>query len=459
MTDVLDSILIAIKANGETLVDIHETLELAGAEAHMQSHMQSHTNLGAITLMGSPSPRVVPLSYMLLEQQLYALGAPMGVLIGGLFFGAPIKPGGLTSWTAHDWSKKTMTVRDYGRNSQASSIFLEYTYLGMDQDASEYSRGDEKVMARSTGEVPGKAYLIDLAGEEAGEPDFEFERETSVSLSASSSTEMDHTTEIDVGVKSDTKATVGGDAEGGKLEQEIEATFGYKDSDETAKTEAHDKTTTETIKIAQAFESGSDHLAVVDEDDIHSDTKRGWHGVTDYAITLRIPLSGTIGNQVKDEWGWDRELSWYPVAAEMRRGSRYSEKNGYAVWSWADMSELLSTLDGTDTELPNMVNYGTSRWFAGSAGRWANNSSYRHDMTAARDAIADGQKSRRIDFDGTEHRDYKSAPRFTVSDVTGQDIDALIEAHGATRVTREGEELPGGASALPGPGGQDGPGE
>ena len=283
-----------------------------------------------------------------------------------------------------------------------------------------------------------------LTGEPADAEALAFEREESVTLDDSSTTVMSHSTEIDVGLKSDTKVTIGGDAEGGKLEQEIEATFGYKDADEESKEEAHDKSQTESVKIAEACRSGRATLITVDSEDIRSTTPRGWHGVPVYSLSFSVYKTDRIHEASHDigyhgdynaTW-WDQRndpAAFYPAAKRMLRGKRYSEKDGYGIWTWDEWDDFLAWLDGNDTEMPDFFGTPCDKWPGIGMFRSDLKEPWKKVIPAARGYLNDTGKQR-IDLDGVEHRSYKQGAHVRVADVTGQDLDKVMHDNGAENI-------------------------
>ena len=110
----------------------------------------------------------------------------------------------------------------------------------------------------------------------------------------------------------------------------------------------------------------------------------------------------------------------------MRHGSRYKEFNApvdlslsdqktgrWGRWTWPNWDAFLSFIDGTDTDLPNMID----RYPARTSGV----------VKALHDP-----SHRRIDLDGIEHRDYEEGARVKVAQVDKGDLDDVIQKHGIT---------------------------
>ena len=440
-TNVQEEILAALQANGEKLEEIHESIELSGGARrkptepspgldclHQHLDVQWFTSgwrcdhCGTVVYfdalaqppheLASP-PKTITLSSLLRDQQQHSLGDPLRVLFGILFFNVAQ----ISWWSARDWSKHEMVWH----SADQLGFKLTYTYKGMNPDASGFHSGAEKVLTDTDYEEPGLAWLIDLTAETTDDNPLGFEREESVTLEQSSSTEMTHSTEIDIGIKN--TLTIGGEEAGVKLEDSIETAFDYKDADEEKKATAQSQSRTQSVKIETSFDPPSAHLAEVISQAIRSNTMRGWHGVTEYGIKIEVPL----------DYYYSGERSWYPAVFKMIGDHRYKHvtrgSKSYGQWEWKNWLDFLAWLDGSDTE-SGLYGHDAAHWPVANLGGWT------HALQRARDDIADGQKSRRIDLDGIEHRDYKSGARFRVSDVTGQDLDAIARRRGAQIVTR-----------------------
>ena len=420
----------------EKLEEIKQALEL-GSRASMSTGvlaMGSHTRVGA-------SRETILLSGMLRRQQESYVARYIGDIVAFIFFGMQV------TFSAYWWSKADMKFGyrfsddPSGLGPDDLDMVINFKYLGMSQTDSGYHRGDEKVLSNQPYPQPGKAWLIDLTGEPASAEALAFEREESVTLDDSSTTVMSHSTEIDVGAKVDTKATIGGDAEGGKLEVEVEATFGYKDADEESKEDAHDESETEAVKIAEACRSSRATLVTVDSEDIRSITPRGFHGVPVYSVEFsvykidRYARAAKLAGRSSYEAAWWNQRhdsgAFYPAAKLMLRGSHFKDDGDWCHWSF-EWDELLAWGDGNDPEMPDFFNKPVEQW-PGLGMRHEAGDAYSKTIPAAFGYLNDAKKQR-IDFDGVEHRSYKQGAHIRVADVTGQDLDKVMHDNGAENI-------------------------
>ena len=356
--------------------------------------------------------KVIPLSYVLRQQQ---LKSDMAKAMGALWEGILQKYPTYIEWHADDWTKNSMQLWvNSGTYLPDIDFRVTYKYNGVVQDQSGFTRGTEKVLSSNDFEQPGKAWLVDLSQSE--EP-LSFQRQESVSLSKGSETTMDHTTEIDVGTEAEQKATIGGAETGGSLEAGIKESFGYEDTKENSQTEARSKDTSEGTTIDEECPEYAVTLITINSEEIHSDTPRGWHGPADYGVTVEAPIEGILSEPTNYSAG--------PNFANMRHGPRYKEFTGpvnlslsdqptgrWGRWTWPNWDAFLSFLDGTDTDLPLMVDKRPCSDYV---------SGVLHDPS-----------DRRIDLDGVEHRDYEEGARVKVAQVDKGDLADVIKKHGIT---------------------------
>ena len=384
------------KAN-ELLDAIHSAIELSGAPRSEREGI------------GDDPPRVVTLSYLLFKQQSeygQNLGGAMSTILGYLFLGTTVEdvisyPSG---WQTGHWSKDRMHL-----SADAERLEITYTYKGIDPDKSAFDIGTEKRLSETPYEQKGAGYLIDLSEDDSP---LAFEREESVTLEQSSTVEITDGMEIDVG----TEAEISGSIPGTGLEAKISASFGYKDTHEEKQAREQSRSQSTTAKIALEAEARKVTRVGVISNAVHSETPKGWHGTVDYKITITAPLRG-------DNAIW-LEPAWSPIGYLLGQGKRFSEQGGRASWTWENMNEWLSFLDGTDTEMRAFIDRGVSTWPS------APKSDIPTDLLVnARELIRNGPLSRHVSVDGIDVRDYKEGADIDVEDVTGQDIDAVAQAH------------------------------
>ena len=371
------------------------------------------------------SERVIPLSYMLRQQQLGGtLAEAMGELCTVLFekyptyleWHAAADSSPVNRGLTPDWTKEVMSLWANAGGSLPGLLFkVTYKYNGVVNDESGYSRGTEKILSSNDFEQPGKAWLIDLSQSE--EP-LSFQRSESVTLSESSSTEMDHTTEIDVGTEAEQKATIGGAETGGSLEAGIKESFGYEDTKEEDQTAARSKDKSEGTTIDEECPEYQVTLITINSEEIHSDTPRGWHGPADYGVVIDAPIEGFLSEPQNYSAGIN--------FGNMRHGARYHEYSAaipqlslsdaptgrWGRWSWPNWDAFLSFIDATDTELPLMLN--------------------RSPVSTHAAGLLHDPAHRRIDLDGIEHRDYEEGARVKVAQVDAGDLSDVIQRHGIT---------------------------
>ena len=259
----------------------------------------------------------------------------------------------------------------------------------------------------------GAGYIIDLSKDD--QP-LAFEREETVTLDESSSLQMTHTTEMDLG----TEAEFGGSIPGTGFEAKVKQTFNYKDANEEQKARSQSQGHSVSAKIALEAEPLRVTRVGILSDAVHSQTPKGWHGVVDYSISFSAPLSG--GDAI-----W-RVRNSSPIGPDLARGPRYQEAGGMATWSWPNMNEFMAFLDGADTALPGLLDSGVETW--PQAIWWYDYPIPTKWLINARETIRNGPISRHLDLDGIDVRDYKEGANIDVEDITGQDIAAVAAAHG-----------------------------
>ena len=105
-------------------------------------------------------------------------------------------------------------------------------------------------------------------------------------------------------------------------------------------------------------------------------------------------------------------------------------ENGWYSWTWDNWDSFLSWLDGTDTEMfQSGITVDAAHW-PNSSG-WVFGNTNAHHIASSVAQLHD-DKNRRIDLDGTEHRDYEQGARIAVSQVDSGDLADVINKHGIT---------------------------
>ena len=227
--------------------------------------------------------------------------------------------------------------------------------------------------------------------------DLPFEREESVTLTAERSVEMDSTTEIDVGVSSET--TIGGSLFGVSLEEKITASFGYKDTEEEKEARADTKSKETSTKIAYNCPKLRITLLTIKSTDINSKKKKSWHGVPDYSFVISFN---------------NNKLSNYYWAPKLNRGPNHKDLHtGWHEYHFSSMNDFLTMLEGTNVDWPGMLDHGGLPPL----------------VKQGLAMLIDGD-NRRIDLDGIEERHYEQGADISVEDVTGQDPHDVLKAHG-----------------------------
>ncbi len=374
------------------------------------------------------SGKVIPLSYVLRQQQ---KGSYMAAAMSRVWMDILDEYAASESYETHadkgspkdtnrgtepQWTKDSMSLWVNGGSERPSLLFkITYKYNGVLQDASGYSRGTEKILSSSDFEQPGKAWLIDLS---QSEQPLNFQRQESVTITQSSETTMDHTTQIDVGTEAEQKVTIGGAETGGSLEAGIKESFNYSDTKEESQTAGRSKDKSEGTTIDEDCPEFQVTLITINSEEIHSDTPRGWHGAVDYGVTVDAPIEGILSEPSNYSAG--------PNFENMRHGSRYHEYTAtvpqlslsdqetgqWGRWSWPNWDAFLSFLDGTDTALPKMLD--------------------RSPASPGTIALLHDPAHRRIDLDGIEHRDYEEGARVKVAQVDKGDLADVVNKHGIT---------------------------
>ena len=377
----------------DKLEEIHEAIELSGVEVTGYAGEDPP----------APGP-AVPLSYLIQKSQYLttdsSLGHAMALIMQGFFghpdasksYHPPFAPF-VWKWDRSKWTKKSMKmlVVDKWVGEFAS---ITYNYLGMDQDESAWNDGKEQIVDSQMVEQPANGWLIDLT---TADDDLPFEREESVTLTAERSVEMASTTEIDVGVSSET--TIGGSLFGVSLEEKITASFGYKDTEEERQARSDTKATETSTKIAYTCPRERITLLTIKSTDINSKKNKSWHGVPDYGITISFN---------------NNKLSNYYWAPKLNRGPNHKDLHtGWHEYHFSSMNDFLTMLEGTNTDWPGMLDHGGLP-----------------PMVKQGLAMLIDGDNRRIDLDGIEERHYQQGADISVEDVTGQGPQDVLKAHG-----------------------------
>ena len=399
MNNYLEQVAENSAKTNELLEEIHTAIELSG--------VSSVADLGA----GDPPPFITPLSYLLLQQQTagpsVSMSNAMMQIIGAMFVGCSV-----SEWDHHLWSKDNQVVLARYQDVDHSEwdVAVRYVYKGIDADESGYEIGNEVRDNEQPYEQKSYGWLIDLTRSTV---DLAFEREERVALEQSNSMEVTKGMEIDVG----TETEVSGSIPGTGFEAKVSASFGYKDTEEEKRAEAESQTNEQATKIAETVPAGLATLIPVVSNDVDSHTPKSWNGVVLYQVTVEADL--------KDKHGDD--APWLNAGTFMgkycKHGPRYKVVGGKATWTWL-WPEFLAFLWGRDTELPYAVNKTLADWHIMPGCKPTLLS-----LQSARDQLNDG-KLRHISLDGYDIRNYKEGATVTPEDVTGQDLNAVAEAHG-----------------------------
>ena len=282
------------------------------------------------------------------------------------------------------------------------NVWIGFDHQGFDPALSTWDYGPEQILTDDLAPVPGSSYLFD---------DTQHDRPLQVDLKAAvdyhqeRSTETD--TEISIDIGSKTTGTIGGDAEGAKLEEEVSVSLGIKTDKKQAESESKDNLREQDVQTEVA--EGEATHALVESPDVQSRTPFSINGV--WLSPLSFHFSAASTNYTK----LDGNQALSNLCRDTDRATLQGTYWNLKFTSWDD---FLSTIGGKNVDFPHVNSPIGPDWLIGR--------------------LADPQY-RRLSWHGIQTRAYQQSGVYVYRDVTGQDLDALAKKYGiddAHRITR-----------------------
>ena len=270
-----------------------------------------------------------------------------------------------------------------------AGLTVKFTFNGFDPNLSAWTYGDPKIIDDTIEPVPGATYLFDNRSHD--EP-LEVDLQASVTYGQSRSTQTSHEIDVDLKIGSKTTGTIGGDAEGAKLETEVSAELGIGSKDETAKATAEDTARTTTQDVKTDVSPYGATLGIVSSPTITQLRPFAINGIVAAGLSLRYSAAAH---------GWAKPLIDSP-ATTLAKGFYTTTFD-----AWADFTDMLA---GVNTDFP-LIN-GPFGW-------------------AGRIRRLSDPNLRRLVWSGIEHRKYQKASDYAFTDVkANEDVDALLTKYG-----------------------------
>ena len=350
----------------------------------------------SLTLLGAacaPAPEdlaetpsdFIPMSYLVKRSQAQFTGSAVGPWLGECFgqnlWGA---------WGSDGWRKDNQQFYLWDLDDAAFKV--TYGPISWSPTNSQWSYGKTEILKTVTEEVTGSAILLDNT---AGDDVLNFSRDAEIDRAQSRSTTTDKEVSVDIGVKS--TASIGGDNVGAKFEQEVSATLGIKT--DVAKAEEESKGSSEIISIAEDVDPRRATLITIDAPTITSQTpftmSAAW-------VPAWVELEAKPG-LARPPYDCPKQLGWSQAGDTDCYTDGACAKHKLRL-AWDD---FLSLIGGYNTDFPH----------------------FKPGPSAAR-AHIENPDNRWVSMSGIQHRTYQNAATYTTGDVTGQDLNAVADAHG-----------------------------
>ena len=341
---------------------------------------------GGVTL---PETTSVPLSYLIKQSQQKMVEDGLGQWLisctGGYFTGI--------EWSGHAWTIDNQTFT----TTSSDTWQVTFEHEGFDPINSTWTYGDTKVLNNDLGEIESASYLLDNS---ANDTVLEFSQDESLQLHQERSTSTNTSIKFDMGTK--TTGTVGGDAQGAKLEVEVAASFGIQTDKTTAEAESKDVTTTR--HLANNVEPKHATLAVIETSNINSATPFAINGV--WLATFQFGF--------ESRWA-DPGTSCGKALLDNHSRTHGAKSSGWLQVDFKGVDDWLDMVSGHNTDWPT---FGPHVKYVDPNG------------IIRAHAYIDKPENRRIIVDGTQRRTYQDGARVKFSDVTGQNLDQVQRDHG-----------------------------
>ena len=342
------------------------------------------------TSSDTTSEDFIPMSYLVKRSMAQFTGQGPGGWLGECFgqnlYGA---------WNANDWRINDQQINLWESSDYPPSFRITYGPISWSPLNSRWTYGNTVIIKQETGEVTGSAYILDNSGH--ADP-LEFSQDETVDLNQTRSTTTDKEISVDIGVK--TTAKIGGDNVGASLEQEVSATLGIKT--DVSKAEEESKGTTTTRHIATEVSPDNSSLIVINAPTTTSQTpftmSAAW-------VPEWIELEANPGEARPGHYDCPKQLGWPKIGEEDCQREAGACANHKFRLNWDD---FLSLIGGYNTNYPH----------------------FNPKCCESAKANIENPDKRWISMTGTQHRTYQDAATVKITDVTGQDLDALAEKHG-----------------------------
>ena len=340
---------------------------------------------------GSPP---IPLSYLIKEVHA-RIAVPLGVFI------RDFASYGLGPPNMDHWSKSNMVVRYpfYGK-----TVEVEFLGVGWDPDHTASHEGPAALVSSTPKTYAGAGALAKLAQSEVG---VHFSQAQSVTQTRERKTSLNKEVQWDFGAEQ----TIGASGYGLSLEAKFSEHFGEKIN--TGEEESEGSSMTVTKQIDYDFPPLRDTLLTLDTAEILTRADLTIMGRHEPGLRITVP----VGH------GLQYASSWWPHFATPRNAA-FVGKPGLAIFHWPSWNDLLTTLDGVNTEWAAVGHY---------------RSLSRYDRVGVNGEVDDGptipvQPSinqlfdgslRDLHFIGKADVTADGVIEITPKDVTGQDLDDL----------------------------------
>ena len=298
------------------------------------------------------------------------------------------------------WLKTNQEFQFRGHEGQAFRLSTTFKHAGFDPALSTWRYGDTRILNDEIAPVAGHSFLFD--NRHHNEP-LEVDTSESVTYGQTRSTRTDHEVTDDLSVSSKTGVTIGGEAEGAKLEEEVTVTLGITDKQETEKAqgESTDRTDTQAVKTDVVPYGAT--LAVIKSPNVTSLTPFAINGIWESPLTLGFNSAAFNSSDAI------RELSESKRATS---STYHGPSYGIPTVTWSieftSWDDWLEAITGVNTDFPHSNT----------------------QLCPAHIATLNNPETRRLQWSGTQHRTYQESAEYSYSDVTDGDVDGIIERYG-----------------------------
>ena len=336
----------------------------------------------------------VPLSY-LIKQCHQRIADPLGVFI------RDFASYGLGNANFDRWNKDNMVVRYpfYGKH-----VEVEFLNVGWDPDHTASQEGEGALVSSTPKTYEGAGVLAKLAHSEQG---VHYSEAQSVTQTHERKTSLNEEVQWDIGAEE----TIGGSAFGVSLELKLSQHFGKKIDTGQEDTEGDSETVTK--QIDYDFPPLRDTLLTLDTSSILTRADLTIIGRSESGLRITVPVGGH-----------QEASTWWPHFATGRNHG-FIGKPGLAIFEWPTWTDFLTTLEGVNTEWPEVGHYrALSRYDRVAVNGEGPDDGPTMPVQPSINQLYDGS-IRDIHFVGKADDTADGVIQITPADVTGQDLDAL----------------------------------